>query len=116
MFIADSAVTASQLTQTERLRRRHQSAGGVSNIGAEQDEGITSPEIKAWASHTPKQDHHITRAPISLTCYTMTFKRFYLLSTKCLVVLVRKDVCWPECAQACLFHVCFFKAAAKMRD
>lgn len=59
----------------------------VGNIGAEQDEGITSPEIKGQASHThQKQDHRITEAPNISHLLPADLQKvsFYLLSTACL--------------------------------
>lgn len=54
----------------ETQRRRHQSAGGVSNIGAEQDEGITSLEIKGQASHTHQNKTTATPGPQYLSPVT----------------------------------------------
>lgn len=48
MFSVDSTVTAETETEARTSKRRWR----VSNIGAEQDEGITSPEIKGQAEDT----------------------------------------------------------------
>lgn len=71
-------------------------------------------------THTPKQDHRITKAPnISHLLHADLQKvLFYLLSTKCLVVRVRRDVCCLQVsvfARACLLHV-LFNVADKTRQ
>lgn len=77
-----------------RRRRRHQSAGGVSNIGAEQDEGITSLEIKGRVSCAHQNKTTASPGPQYLSPVTDDLLKvlFYLLSTKCLLVRVRRDV------------------------
>lgn len=87
----------------------------VGNIGAEQDEGITSPEIKGQASHTHTKNKTTAspRPPISLTCCPPTFKRSRFIF--CLQrVWVRRDVCSlqvsacvcvSDACELALFHV-----------
>lgn len=56
-------------------------------MGAERDEGITSPEIKELATHTHThtkiKDRLATVAEISLTCSEATFKRSRFISYFC---------------------------------